>query len=631
MQAPLAPSNQVATAQSSSQINLTWTDNSTNETGFRIERAGSAGGPWGQVASIGANVTSFSNSGLSGSTTYYYRTYAYNAGGNSNYSNTTSATTPAAGDTTPPAVPTGLTATAVSSSQINLSWNPSTDSGGSGLAGYRVYKSGSLIASTAATTYSSTGLGANIQYCYTVAAYDNAGNVSGQSTQACATTQPASAASGAHLWSKRFGGPGSTDNAVANGIAVSTNGNTVVVGYFSGAVDFGGGALSSAGGQDIFVAEYSSAGTHLWSKRFGSSGEDYANAVWIDSGSNIIVTGSFNGALDFGGGVLTAATASYSDIFVVKYSASGAHLWSNRFGGSGNDAGYGVTADIYGDIIVTGSFVGTVDFGGVMLTSNLSSNDIFVAKYSSSTGTHLWSKGFGSTGDDQGKATAVDSSGNVVVTGHFNNSIDFGGGSLISAGLKDIFLLKLDSAGRYGWSKRVGGTSIDSSTALAVDVSGNIVITGFFYGTVDFGGGALTKPCAAKVFLARYTSAGNHIWSQVFGGSVTYDNAIATSMAIDDNSNIVITGYFQGGANFGGESLTSVASYDVFAAKYSSTGASLWSQRFGGASVDQGKGVATDSSNNVLLTGYFNYDVSFGGPVLTSTGGSDLYLVKLTP
>ncbi len=579
-----------------------------------------------QITTVGANSTSYQNTSLSSSTSYSYRVRGYNSNGDSGYSNTASATTAAAADTTAPTVPTGLTATAVSSSQIDLSWNPSTDSGGSGLAGYRDYQGGTMMGSTVSTTYSSTGLVANTQYCYTVAAYDNAGNVSGQSTQACATTQGTSSQS----WSRNFGGPGSTDNAISTGIAVSTNGNSVVVGYFAGTVDFGGGPLTSAGGQDIFVAEYSSAGTYLWAKRFGSSGEDYANAVWIDTGGNIIVTGSFNGSVDFGGGVLNAAPAGFSDIFLVEFNSAGAHSWSKRFGGSGNDAGYGVTADSSGNIIVTGSFVGTVDFGGGTLTSNLSSNDIFVAKYSP-TGTHLWSKGFGSTGDDHGTAVATDGSGNVVVTGYFNNTIDFGVGPLTSAGMKDIFLVKLNSSGQYVWSKRFGGTSIDSANALDIDISGNIVITGFFYGTVDFGGGPLTSTSAAKVFLAKYLPDGTHSWSKVFSGTTTFDNAIATSLAIDLNANIVITGYFQGSANFGGGSLTSVASYDVFAAKYSSTGADLWSQRFGGSSVDQGKGVALDSSNNVLLTGYFNYDVSFGGPVLTSTGGSDIYVVKRAP
>jgi hypothetical protein len=96
-------------------------------------------------------------------------------------------TTPPPPDTAPPTVPTGLTATAVSSSQINLAWTASTDN--VGVTGYRVYRGGTQIATTSATSYQNTGLSPSTTYTYTVAAYDAAGNTSGPSTSASATTQ----------------------------------------------------------------------------------------------------------------------------------------------------------------------------------------------------------------------------------------------------------------------------------------------------------------------------------------------------------------------------------------------------------------------------------------------------------
>src|SRR5260221_5856899 len=186
---PSAPSSLASTAVSSSQINLTWRDNSSNESGFIIQRGSSSAGPWTQIATVGAGATSFSNTGLGVSTAYYYRVCAYNSRGNSSYSNTAGATTQSAADTTAPSVPTGLTTTAASSSQINLSWSAATDAGGSGLAGYKIYRSGVQIGTSATTSYSNSGLSASTTYCYTVAAYDNAGNNAAQGTQACAATQ----------------------------------------------------------------------------------------------------------------------------------------------------------------------------------------------------------------------------------------------------------------------------------------------------------------------------------------------------------------------------------------------------------------------------------------------------------
>jgi chitodextrinase len=186
---PAAPSGLTATAVATNQINPSWTDNSNNETGFKVERAPASSGPWTQIGTTGAGVTSYSSSGLSASSTYYYRVRATNLAGDSGYSSMASATTPAASDTTAPSVPTGLTATAVSTNQINLTWSASTDTGGSGLAGYKIYRGGTQTATVTGTSYTDTGLSASTQYCYTVAAYDNAANTSAQSSSTCALTQ----------------------------------------------------------------------------------------------------------------------------------------------------------------------------------------------------------------------------------------------------------------------------------------------------------------------------------------------------------------------------------------------------------------------------------------------------------
>jgi len=185
--APLAPTGLTATAASSSQINLSWTAATDNVgvTGYNVFRGGV------QIATLGA-VTSFQDTGLTASTTYSYTVRARDAAGNiSAPSSPASATTQApAGDTTAPSTPTGLTATAASSSQINLSWTAATDN--VGVTGYNVYRGGALIASVGAvTTFQSTGLTASTTYSYTVRALDAAGNLSSPSSSASATTQAA--------------------------------------------------------------------------------------------------------------------------------------------------------------------------------------------------------------------------------------------------------------------------------------------------------------------------------------------------------------------------------------------------------------------------------------------------------
>jgi hypothetical protein len=187
---PAAPANLTATAVSSSQINLTWAD-SDSETGFRIERCTGAGCTnFAQIATVGANVTSYSNTGLAASTSYSYRVRAYNAAGDSGYSNTASAETQAAPAL--PLAPTDLAATAVSKSQISLAW---TDNATNETGFYIERCKGSTctnfarIATVGAnvTTYANTGLSRNTAYRYRVRAYSAGGN-SAYSNIAGATT-----------------------------------------------------------------------------------------------------------------------------------------------------------------------------------------------------------------------------------------------------------------------------------------------------------------------------------------------------------------------------------------------------------------------------------------------------------
>lgn len=188
---PAAPTNLVATAISSSQINLTWLDSDNTEQGFKIDRCtGVDCNNFTQIAIVGANVASYSNSGLTASTSYSFRVSAYNAAGDSGFSNTASAATLAAPAV--PAAPTNLSAKVVSRSQINLTWADNANNE----TGVRIERcKGStctnflLIATAGAnvTSYSDTGLSANTTYRYRVYAYNDSGN-SGYSNIASAKT-----------------------------------------------------------------------------------------------------------------------------------------------------------------------------------------------------------------------------------------------------------------------------------------------------------------------------------------------------------------------------------------------------------------------------------------------------------
>jgi len=181
---PDAPDGVIVSAGSASQITIHWNESSILSGlglgGYDVYRNG--------VRIATTSATTYQDNGLSPSTQYCYTIVAFDVLGNdSDPSAQTCAVTQSGIDATAPWVPSGLLVLANSASQVTLYWNASTDMGGSGLAGYRIYRNGVLIGSTASMTYTDTGLSAGTQYCYSIVAYDNAGNASSGSASVCAT------------------------------------------------------------------------------------------------------------------------------------------------------------------------------------------------------------------------------------------------------------------------------------------------------------------------------------------------------------------------------------------------------------------------------------------------------------
>ena len=161
---------------------------------------------------------------------------------------------------------------------------------------------------------------------------------------------------------------------------------------------------------------------------------------------NYETCGFFQGTVDFGGGTLTSADADFDDIYVVKFGSDGTHVWSKRFGGPNSQQAFCVAVDAAGNVIVSGVFSESVDFGGGALSGRY---DVFLAKFDPD-GNHLWSERFGDFVIQEGWGVAVDNSGNIVLAGRSDGSVDFGGGTLTTAGASDIFVAKFGAADADG-------------------------------------------------------------------------------------------------------------------------------------------------------------------------------------
>jgi hypothetical protein len=468
------------------------------------------------------------------------------------------------------------------------------------------------------------------------------------------TTMP----NGTHsFYSKAYDAAGNSANSATVSVTVKNSSATAPPGQILWAKPFGGtgaenlyavatdtsgnifmgGDSSDFGVNFATLTKLSPAGDLLWSLTFAGTAMVQGSTIFAlttDSSGNVFVTGYFSGTMDFGNGTIPIVSTGYTDIYVAKFSPAGLCLWARSFGSNtpdnpGWEAGHGIALDRSGNVIVAGNFLGTVNFGGGPLTS-AGGQDIFVLKLSP-TGGYVWAKRAGSSNSDSATGVAVDASNNIFVTGFFYGSADFGGGSVASHGGQDAFLVKYDANGNYQWENNFGGYYYNAGQSVAVDSHGNPVVTGWYEYTADFGGGPVTSAGEKDIFIAKYSATGGYLWSHTPGSSMISESGYGVTC--DQNDNAILTGCFANTVDFGSGPMTSNGSFDAFVAKYSSSGVNTWSQHFG-SSTDQERGtaIASDASGNVIAVGRFwtSFTLS-NGTTLTSAGNWDGFAVKIAP
>jgi len=321
--------------------------------------------------------------------------------------------------------------------------------------------------------------------------------------------------------------------------------------------------------------------------------------------------------------------------------------WAKSMGGANNDQGYSIATDPSGNVYTTGTFEGTADFdpgAGIFNLVSAGGRDIFVQKLDP-LGNLVWAKSMGGANNEVGNGIAVDGSGNVYTTGYFEGTADFdpNGGviNLTPAGgsLADIFVSKLDVSGNFVWAKQMGGTSGDLGQGIAVDGSGNVYTTGYYYSNdADFdpNGGVAGLPLVGiqDIFVSKLDANGNFVWIKGMGSS---SNDWGYAITTDGSGNVYTTGFFNNTADFdpsgGIANLTSAGDYDVFVQKLDASGNFVWAKRMGGTDSDQGFGITVDFFGNIYTTGSFrstaDFDPSGGIANLTSAGITDIFISKL--
>jgi hypothetical protein len=431
---------------------------------------------------------------------------------------------------------------------------------------------------------------------------------------------------GLTAWARTYG---DASNQEGWNVAADSAGNVVLMTYFRGTVDLGGGPLTSTSGSwDILFAKLDPDGGHVFSKRFGDGNHQYIWDTAIDASDNIIGAGYFFGTIDFGGGVLSSQ--GQRDAALVKFDPSGALIWSRSFGDAGDQFALGVAVGATGDIVIAGRFTGTIDFGGGPLVS-AGGTDLFLARFDAA-GQHLWSQRFGDALDQIWATVALDPSDNAIMAGSFRGQMVFGATTLQSASnlADDVFVALVDPAGNSLWARRFGDAFPERCSGVAADSAGNVLLAGHFWNAIDFGGGVLSSAGMNDLFLAKLDASGQHLWSRRYGDAAD-QSGLQNAVAVDGAGNIALSGTIQGSVDFGGGPLAPGGGLDAFVAKLDAQGNHLWSRRFGDGADQYANALAVDATGSVLLTGYFAGSADFGAGLVTSAGGDDLFVLRLSP
>lgn len=412
---------------------------------------------------------------------------------------------------------------------------------------------------------------------------------------------------------------------------IDYQGNLISLGSFDGTLTYqaqsGDTSSTSNGHFNFFIQKMTPNGDLLWLNTFESTGYEYATSMDIDQFGNIYIAGKFNEIVDFdpGIGVHNLDADNDQHLFVAKYNNDGEFIWvkdmkAPHIGPYGGQ----VKVDDLGNVYLVGDFRNQIDFDPGVDTFMLDAgtgytHDIFIQKLNPQ-GDFVWAKQIESNGYISGGVNIeITQDNNLLLGGSFSDTIDFDPGlgvnNLVGHPAKSIFLLKLESSGDFIWAKQIGNHGQSAQCLdLLLDLNENIVLSGFFSGTVDFdpGVGVENHTCDGYMssYIVKLDYTGEFIWSKDFPmyGSMF---SFSQSLASDQFENLYLTlGHdtiMVDSLTFESEGLNNYQ--DILTMKLNDSGDVLWGLDYGGLGLDICTDIVVSDSGEIYTSGHFHQTI----------------------
>lgn len=408
---------------------------------------------------------------------------------------------------------------------------------------------------------------------------------------------------------------------------VDPAGNFYVTGFISGRMDFGGTNLTGAGLGDFFIAKYDTDRRLKWAKLGTSAGWNGGRDIDVGPDGSVWAVGRIEGNTQFGS--VSVPSNGENDVVIVKYSADGDALWAKSGGGSGMDWGNSVAVDADGNSYMVGYFNGSATFGSSTINGR-GMTDIFVSAYDPD-GNLRWVRSAGSDGADEAYGVAVDTEGNVYVTGIISGNATFDNLSASGASAGSGFVARYDADGTIEWVQEIGGTNIAES--ISINGEDEIFVAGSFYSTLSSGTTSLSSAGSADMFVLELTTAGITSSGWRYGGTgedgvSAFGKSLRVIAAADG-------GFYLGGSyseqlDLGITTLESRGKSDIVVGRFSGDGSAIWAIDGGGTEKDHYVSIGVDSTGVAYMFGnYFSPTFRMGDVTLPRLSSNDMVMAKI--
>lgn len=408
-------------------------------------------------------------------------------------------------------------------------------------------------------------------------------------------------------------------------LVAAENEDIIVVGNFEGTGVFSGESLTALGEEDFFITKYDSAGTHLWSRSYGGFEKDEINDVEIGPNNTIYVCGSTEGAMILD--TLVLENIDGKNGFLAQLDATGNIVWAINI--ESNDeisTNAVVLKESDSTAYISGHFKDSAHIGSYS-TSSFANESFFVAAVDY-LGNVVWVSTGASQDEVEPASIAIGADDAICVLGNFEGNMLVGANVLPNSSDSDVFLLSLDPAGDFLWSKSIGGTNDVEGSGIVCDDLGNLFIIGNFEDEVHFNTDTLTSMDDKDGFFAKYSGNGVELWAKAFSGT---SDVQPKDIFMDNDKMLLITGAIDGTSYFDSVVVNNSSGTDLFIARYDTIGTALWGKGIGGTGSVEGNAIITDTDNNPIVTGSFEATAYFDEISISGFSDHDFFIGKIYP